>query len=329
MKIQTVAEQAMKPWPALEQMGQTLELKGGKLFYYDSAAQSNPGQSNTGITTASKPALFLIHGLGDEADTWRHLIPFLCAEGYRIIAPDLPGFGRSAHPEYSQWKERVSINGHIKALMALVQKIDSGRQAIDSSRGKRQVILIGSSMGAFIAQIIACRYPRLVKSLILLGACYPLSGNVSKGMILMGLPFIGKTRYRGFQRDHEAAWKSLYPYYYDLDAMDSSDRDFLRCRVVDRVESPGQEKAYFASLRSLIRMHIFAGNKFTHNTRVYPGKILLLWGESDRIMPVDKSAAFRSLRPDADFQLISGSGHLPHQEAPEKTAGVILRFLAG
>src|SRR5262249_23553637 len=43
------------------------------------------------------PPLILIHGLGDEADTWRHvLIPL--SQQYRVIALDLPGFGRSARP---------------------------------------------------------------------------------------------------------------------------------------------------------------------------------------------------------------------------------------
>ena len=145
----------------------------------------------------------------------------------------------------------------------------------------------------------------------------------------MGLPFIGRAWYRGFQKNHEAAWKSLYPFYKNLDAMSSEDKDFLRQRVIDRVESPSQEQAYFASLRSLIRLNVFGKSAFMRITKNYPGKILLLWGESDRIISIEKSADFRSLRSDAAFHLIEGAGHLPHQEAPEKTAGVILRFLVG
>mgnify|MGYP001770903147 CR=1 FL=1 len=43
------------------------------------------------------PALVLLHGLADEADSWRQVIPVL-AQTHRVIAPDLPGFGRSDRP---------------------------------------------------------------------------------------------------------------------------------------------------------------------------------------------------------------------------------------
>ena len=52
-------------------------------FYYDS-----------GIPFAGAATFVLVHGLGDEADTWASLFPLL-AKGFRLIAPDLPGFGRS------------------------------------------------------------------------------------------------------------------------------------------------------------------------------------------------------------------------------------------
>ena len=305
---------SMKPWIDLDSMGRTLELKAGTIFYYDSgsAGQDQP-------ESASKPLLILIHGLGDEADTWRHLIPLFCKKGYRIIAPDLPGFGRSTAGELP-WKERITVNCHVKAVLSLVQSTGSVNPG-------NPAILIGSSMGAYIVQMAAFRLPDLFKSLILLDGCYPISGNLDKNLLLMGLPFIGRAWYRGFQKDHDAAWKSLYPYYNNLEAMANADREFLRQRVIDRVESKSQEQAYFASLRSMIRLHLSAKNKFTRDTRNFPGNFFVLWGESDRIMPLERAAAFRICRPDADFQIISGVGHLPHQEAPEKTADAILNFL--
>ena len=47
----------------------------------------------------SGPTIVLLHGLGVSADYWWRNGPPLAAAGYRVIAPDLPGFGRTAGPE--------------------------------------------------------------------------------------------------------------------------------------------------------------------------------------------------------------------------------------
>ena len=42
--------------------------------------------------------VLLLHGWPDSARLWRHQVPFLAAHGYRVITPDLRGFGRSERP---------------------------------------------------------------------------------------------------------------------------------------------------------------------------------------------------------------------------------------
>lgn len=73
----------MQPFPGLERLSRQVQLPVSRinLHLYDSDDGS------------STPVL-LIHGLGDEADTWRHVFPLINVD-YRAIAPDLPGFGRS------------------------------------------------------------------------------------------------------------------------------------------------------------------------------------------------------------------------------------------
>jgi len=305
----------MNPWPALAPFGKTLSLAGGalggELFYYDSAAASGGASKSA----ADKPTIILIHGLGDEADTWRHLFPLLSGAGYRVIAPDLPGFGRS------RWKGRISIRRHCRSVMRLM--IMTG-----AASAKNPAVLAGSSLGASIAEMIAGKRPHLVKGLIFLDGCFPFPYKIDKGLFLLGLPFIGRGWYRGFRKNHEAAWKSLYSYYGDLDGMSQADKDFLRERVIARVESPHQEHGYFATLRSMNAFLLFGGHQVTCAMKTFPGKILLLWGEKDGVFPPKKSALFRGLRPDAGFVLIPGAGHLPHQEKPDVTAAEILRFIS-
>jgi pimeloyl-ACP methyl ester carboxylesterase len=294
----------MNSWPSLKPFAKTLSLPGGELFYYDSSENN----------AAEKPTIILIHGLGDEADSWRHIFPLLINAGYRVIAPDLPGAGRSL------WKGRISIRAHRNAVMRLMFKNGAATAA-------QPVVLAGSSLGAGIAEMIACKRPDLVKALILIDGCFPFQYKMDKGSFLMGLPFVGKKWYRGFRSNHEAAWKSLFPYYADLNGMKNEDREFLRERVIARVESSNQERGYFATLRSMNNLLVFGRRSVARKIKAWPGKIALIWGEMDCIIPVKKTDPFRSLRPDANFALIAGAGHLPHQEKPGEIATEMIYFL--
>ena len=306
MPVLAISDSTMKMWPPLASFGKVLPMPGGQLFFYDCKG------STAQESAAEKPTLVFIHGLGDEADTWRHIIPLFCEKGYRCIAPDLPGFGRSL------WRRRNGVSCHANAALRLI-----GECSVDGP-----VVLIGSSMGCGVAELAAFRRPDLVQAMILLDGCFPVPGGVSKGMFLLGLPFFGRRWYRGFRTNHEAAWKSLYAYYRDLDAMSGEDKNFLRERVIARVESGNQERGYFASLRSINAAFMFDRASFSRKIKKFKGKLLLLWGEHDRVMPVEKAAPFRELRPDAVLKTIAGAGHLPHQEKPAETVEAILPFLA-
>jgi pimeloyl-ACP methyl ester carboxylesterase len=303
----------MNCWPSLAPYAKSLHLPDGKLFYYDSASEANP--------TTSRPAIVLIHGLGDEADTWRYVFPLLADAGYRVIAPDLPGFGRSI------WKGRISMRGHCAAVLRLLTKVSVAGQAGIASP-ENPAILAGSSLGAAVCEMAACKRPDLVKALIFIDGCFPIENKIDKAVLSLMLPSFGSKWYRSFRKNHKAAWESLYPYYGDLDAMSGEDREFLRERVIARVESENQERGYLSTLRSMNIFFVFNGRNISRRIKTYPGKIVILWGEKDRILPPEKASLFRGLRPDAEMTLISGAGHLPHQEKHEETAAHMLRFLS-
>jgi pimeloyl-ACP methyl ester carboxylesterase len=143
----------------------------------------------------------------------------------------------------------------------------------------------------------------------------------------MGLPFIGKKWYRAFRKNPEGAWRSLFFYYRDIEALPDEDKIFLRERVMARVNSANQERGYFASLRSINAMGLFAVSSYTRRVKQYPGKILILWGAEDRVLSAGAPLIIRRLRPDAVYRTINGAGHLPQQERHEETAAAIIEFL--
>jgi pimeloyl-ACP methyl ester carboxylesterase len=310
----------MQPWPALADTVKLLKTRGGRetLFYYAAGGGPDPA--------GKKPLLVLIHGLGDEADSWRGLIPLL-REHCRVLAPDLPGFGRSAAPG------KISVKRHVAAIVRLLEAEGAGPD--------NPAVLAGNSMGALIAEGAAISRPRLVKALILIDGCFPMGIKPAGGFLFLCLPFLGKRWYRRFRTEHEAAYRSLFSYYADFHAMDETGRQFLRKRVIERVESKTQERAYFASLRSMVWVSLTAGRRYLKRLSAFlrgiaasePGgmdvsrKLLMIWGEKDVIIPPAAAKPLREAFPEAAFTVISGAGHLPHQEKPAGTAAEILRFL--
>ena len=81
ISMERTASGPMRCAPALAAFQRTISLPDRtEIFLYDSAGDG--------------PPLILLHGLQDEADTWRHIYGALAAQ-YRVIAPDLPRCGRS------------------------------------------------------------------------------------------------------------------------------------------------------------------------------------------------------------------------------------------
>jgi pimeloyl-ACP methyl ester carboxylesterase len=295
-------------WPSLEAYAKLFPSKRFPgLFYYDYSLSEK----------IDKPILILIHGLGDEADSWRHIIPLLGRGGYRVLALDLPGFGRSTVPC------RSSMANNRDAVIELVKSV--------SENSAQRFVLIGSSMGATIAEAAILAMDALgdnpINSLVLLDGCIPMEPAGSPAIILTVLPVSGKRWYRSFRSNPEKAWQSLFSYYADIHSLSQKDQDFLRKRVMDRVCSTSQERAYFSSLRSLI----FQSMRSSYYRRIgsWPGKIALVWGEKDMIMPRAVADSFVKLRGNNNTTLsvIPGAGHLPHQEKPAETAKAILEII--
>ena len=129
----------MSIWPSLVPYAKEIYLQRlvVRLHVYDAGPQD-------------APALLLVHGLGDESDSWRHIIQPLAVH-QRVIAPDLPGFGRSEH------LQRYTIPKIIRVLLDLLDTLNISR-----------VTLLGSSLGGMLSHAIAIMYPDRVQGLVLL-----------------------------------------------------------------------------------------------------------------------------------------------------------------
>ncbi|HTJ66648.1 MAG TPA: alpha/beta hydrolase [Actinospica sp.] len=94
----------------------------------------------------ANPTLILLHGGGAASRTWKHQFAGL-GDRFHLVAPDLPGFGRSPGP--------VSIEGSAEAVTELI------------ARYAPHVHLCGYSMGSFVAAQVAAEHPEAIARLVL------------------------------------------------------------------------------------------------------------------------------------------------------------------
>ena len=239
--------------------------------------------------------------MGDEADTWRKVIEPL-AENHRVVAPDLPGFGRSPLPR----RARLTPPYLAGVLCELSRHL-----------GLQDVTLVGSSLGAVVAQVAALSEPGFVSRLVLVDGGLLAVNRFNAALLPMLVPGIGERRYRAFASDLEAAYASLRPYYARLDAQPAPDQQFLRERVAERVTSLTQMRAYFSSFRGLVTWMAFAGRRAGRRAAALAIPATYIWGEQDRILPLAAGTAAHERHYGSRLVVIPGAGHLPHQESPE------------
>jgi pimeloyl-ACP methyl ester carboxylesterase len=279
---------------ALRPYSRMVSVMGMQLHCYDSQAGSGT-------------PVILIHGLGDEADSWRHVFAPLAA-GRRVIALDLPGFGRSDRP-----RRAYTLAFFAQAIAGLMESL-----AIP------QATLVGSSMGAASAQRLALAKPELVEQLILIGGCVPAQPGWP-ALPLWGFlaPGLGELAYTSLRRSPDAGYSTLQPYYYQLDALPEADRAFLAERVRARVFSDGQRRAFLSAFRWLAIERAFRANALRRLVVNQHTPTLLVWGEQDYIVPAAAAHAMAALLPAAQVQIIPECGHLPQQERPEQLLAVM------
>jgi pimeloyl-ACP methyl ester carboxylesterase len=288
-------QKPMHPWPGLAAYARTVHLakSGLALHVYDTAGVA--------------PPLLLIHGLADEADTWRHVLPPLSAQ-YRVIAPDLPGFGRSDKP-----KRAYTLPFYQDAMLELLDTLAIPRATV-----------AGHSMGAMIAHSLALAHPERVERLVLISASLVAGAQrLDLGTMLSLVPGLGEWLYNRLRKDPQAAYRSLEPYYGRLAGLAQEDRDFLFQRVNERVWNDGQRRAFLSTLRNLARWLPAQQRHLPARLAAFTVPTTVLWGEADRINIVENGRAVLRLQPAARLIITPGAGHDIQQDNPQAVVEAI------
>ncbi|MCA9534411.1 MAG: alpha/beta fold hydrolase [Myxococcales bacterium] len=268
------------------------------------------GYKRAYIRAGTGPALLLIHGIGDNADSWAGLIPTL-AESFTVIAPDLLGHGESDKP-----RADYSIGAYANAMRDLLSVLDVER-----------VTVLGHSLGGGVAMQFAYQYPERCERLVLVGTggvsheVNPVLRFVSAPNADLVLPLLGAPGARLVGHAVFAALKAL-----DTDI--GHDAPQLM-RIFDALPNTASRRAFVRTLRGAVD---WRGQAITMLDRCYLAQdmpTLVVWGSRDGVIPVKHAARIHAAMPASQLEIFENAGHFPHQDDPARFLRVFHEFYAG
>ena len=262
------------------------------------------------IKAGSGPAILLIHGIGDSADSWLDIIPAL-ARDYTVIAPDLLGHGQSDKP-----RADYSIAAYANAMRDLLAVLDVER-----------VTVVGHSLGGGVAMQFAYQFPERCERICLIstgGVAHevtPLLRFASAPNADLVLPLIGTPTAR-------LLGKLTFGVLQALNTNLGLDAHHLM-RVFDALPDASARLAFVRTLRAAVD---WKGQAITMLDRCYLTQgmpTLLVWGARDAVIPVAHAYKAHGAMPGSQLEVFPDVGHFPHKDDPEHFIRLFRAFYAG
>jgi pimeloyl-ACP methyl ester carboxylesterase len=246
-------------------------------------------------------AVVLIHGSGPGVTSyanWRLVLPAL-AENFRVLAPDMVGFGFSERPaniEYGiqTWADQVV------GLMDTLELLKAH--------------LVGNSFGGAIALRIAAQHPDRVGKLVLMGS--------------MGVPFRiteGLERVWGYEPSFENMRKVLDVFAYSRDLVND---ELAEVRYRASIQ-PGFQESFAAMFPAPRQRWVEAMCTPEDEIRQLPHRTLIVHGREDKVIPVQTSLRLMELIDNADLRVFSHCGHWSMIERTKDFNRNVSEFFSG
>ena len=239
--------------------------------------------------------LVLVHGFGASADSWNRMAGRL-AKRYRVIIPDLPGWGESTRIESESY--------------AYPQQIERLHQFL-GQLGMRRFHLMGHSMGGFIASAYAAQYPDEVITVGLIaphGMAEPEPSELARS-VAAGDNWLVASSEPEFERllNNVFAKRPYMP------------RPVLRLLAEHAIRNSAKSATIFTAMQS---------NEPPLQARLPQIKApaLIIWGGQDRVLHVSSARLFQQGIANSELLLLPGSGHMPLLENARQCADAWLSF---
>ena len=248
------------------------------------------------------PPIILIHGFISSNLIWANTLLPLARKGFRVIAPDLPGYGYSDKPADAEY----TINEQAHAMVGLMDRLKIEKATI-----------AGASYGGAIAATMALDYPERVEKLILVGA---VTNDAAKKKLLLRLsclPIIGDIATPLFLGSRWILRRRMQEMYR---RMDKPINDLM---VAARHHLLATSNVHRAMIRTARR---WSANRIQREASLIRRSTMLVWGDQDDHIPLADAFQLREAIPNAKLVVFRNCGHLPPAEYPEQFVEVVSDF---
>ncbi|PSL51335.1 pimeloyl-ACP methyl ester carboxylesterase [Salsuginibacillus halophilus] len=269
------------------------EIDGVKLHteWYDSLGAHD---------AAPRFVFLLVHGIFSTTFSFQALIPKLQAYG-DVLAVDLPGFGQS--------EKGMKYHHSYDQMGRTLEKLIAEKTA------DRPVIAVGHSMGGQVVLRLARQQPQRLKGMILLAPSAELPKSPRLFRMMTRFPFFTLWLRNYVQKkDPYTVLKTVV-----------HDESLVTKAQAEIYAEPLKDRRFYHSLKRLIRER--EGDLSEREYKAIKIPALILWGENDRVLPVQSGERLAAALPDAVFYTLKSTGHLISEESPETVVTYIDAFL--
>jgi pimeloyl-ACP methyl ester carboxylesterase len=269
------------------------------------------------------PALVLLHGFGAGSGHWRRNAGALAAAGWCVYGLDLIGFGASSQPGPRRWR-RLDNRLWARQVQAFAEQVVQA-----------PVVLVGHSLGGLVALSCGVFFPHWVRAVVAAPLADPslLSAPLRPGrrppwrrrlkqLLVTVLCRLLPLELIVPLLAHSPLLDLGIQLAYRQPVIGDRDLHRLIARPARRPTAPAALRAM--SIAMALRPH---GATAPALLRRLGRPLLLIWGQRDRLVPVQVAQQVRRLRPELPLTVLPGSGHCPHDEHADAFNAALLQWL--
>jgi 2-hydroxy-6-oxonona-2,4-dienedioate hydrolase len=256
--------------------------------------------------SSKKKNILFIHGLGSSSDRWWDIPDALSRYFHPIVAVDLIGFGGSDKPVTIDY----TMEYFSKFIRDFIDCKQIWRNGDDSDDDSCKTILVGHSLGGYVAAKVAIEGQDLIEKLVLID---------SSGMLKEPTPLL--------ERYLDAALNPSFENIRNVFEQMLGNPALLIPTLIDafikRINLPGAKYAFKSAFENSTRKYI----ESSELQRIENIPALIVCGAADKLIPVAHSIQFNKILKNSQLQIIENTGHAPFAEKPSMVFDIIRIFL--
>ncbi len=285
----------------------------------------------------------LCHGFPELAFSWRHQLPALAAAGFRVIAPDQRGYGRTSRPDAVEDYDMAHLTGDLAGML--------------DALGLKDAIFCGHDWGGMVVWQMPIYQPDRVRGVAGLNTPFLARPPVDP---IMGLRAMrGENNYMVFFQKPGVADAVLakdtartFRFFMRRNAVKAADfaqfpqeaRNFELVRALEQDEAGWRGEVLLDDAEMRYFVDTFARTGFTGGINWYrnltrnwtqsgtmeqkvhlPG--LMIMAEDDVVLPPSLADGMERFVPDLERALVKDCGHWTQQEKPDETNRILIAWL--